>query len=302
MAAPRSNEDTSAGIGFAVMAYFFWGFLPLYMKALAHVPPLEVVAHRVLWSVPVAGAILLATGRTGDLAMALRSPRTLAMAALTAALISVNWGVYVWAIGAGLALDVALGYYINPLFSVFLGATLLGERPSPAQMVAIALAVIAVAILVFESGRVPIATIAITLSWGAYAFFKKWLPVGPNQGFLLEVLILTPFALALLAVIALAGESHFFTGSAADGWLLVGTGAVTAVPLILFAYGAKGLKLSTIGILQYIAPTMIFLTAVFVFGETFGRAERIAFPLIWAALVVYSISLLHRSRAHPRRP
>jgi chloramphenicol-sensitive protein RarD len=248
----------------------------------------------------VAGAILWATGRTGDIGRALREPRTLGMAALTAAIISVNWGIYVWAIGSGNALDAALGYYINPLFSVFLGAVLLKERLSGAQMAAIALAAAAVGVLTWESGRVPVAALALTVTWGAYAYFKRSLPIGPNQGFLLEVLILTPFALILLAVILARGEGHFLAGSSGDTWLLLGTGVVTAVPLILYAYGAKGLRLSTIGILQYISPTMIFLTAVLVFGEEFGRAERIAFPMIWAALAIYTISLVRQARRAAR--
>jgi chloramphenicol-sensitive protein RarD len=300
MATQASGGDTAAGFGFAVSAYVIWGFLPLYMKALAHVPPPEVVAHRVLWSVPIAGAVLWATGRTGDLAAALGSRRTLGMAALTAALISVNWGVYVWAIGAGRAIDAALGYYINPLFSVLLGAVLLRERLDRWQIAAVLLAAVAVAVLAFERGSVPVVALGLTLTWGAYAYFKRSLPIGPNQGFLLEVAILSPFAALWLGVIGLRGDSHFFTGAAVDGWLLVGAGAVTAVPLILYAYGAKGLRLSTIGILQYVSPTMIFLTAVFLFDEPFGRSERIAFPMIWAALAVYTVSLVRRARAGAR--
>lgn len=296
MAGPAANEDTPAGFGFAVSAYLMWGFLPLYMKALAHVPPLEVVAHRVIWSVPVALAILSAAGRTGDLRRALDSPRTLAMATITAALISVNWGIYVWAIGAGYALDAALGYYINPLFSVLLGAVLLKERLTATQIAAILLAAAAVAVLTLESGRVPIAALALTLSWGGYAYFKKSLPIGPNQGFLLEVLILTPVALGVLAAFWFGGDGHLLSHAPIDRWLLLGTGVVTAAPLILYAYGAKRLRLSTIGILQYIAPTMIFLTAVFVFGEEFGRAESIAFPMIWAALILYTASLVGSAR------
>jgi chloramphenicol-sensitive protein RarD len=292
-------EDTGAGFAYALSAYVIWGFLPLYMKALAHVPAAEVVAHRIVWSVPVAGAILWATGRTGDLGPALRSRRTLAMAAVTAALISVNWGVYIWSIAAGKALDAALGYYINPLFSVFLGAVLLKERLSPAQWAAIALAAAAVAVLTVANGRVPVAALALTFSWGAYAYFKKSLPIGPNQGFLLEVLLLTPFALGWLALIGAGGASRFFTADAATGWLLLGTGLATAAPLILYAYGAKGLRLSTIGVLQYVAPTMIFLTAVFVFDEPFGAAERIAFPMIWAAVAIYILSVILRARRAP---
>lgn len=292
----NGNEDSLRGFAFAVTAYVLWGFLPLYMKALAHLPPSEVVAHRVVWSIPVAGAVLWATRRTSDLKAALRSPRTLGMAAVTAAFISVNWGIYVWAIGAGHALEAALGYYINPLFTVLLGAALLGERLSRAQMTAVALAAVAVLALTLESGRLPMAALGLTFSWGAYAYFKKSLPVGPNQGFLLEVLILSAPALAYLGWLTVAGRSHFFTTTPTDGWLLLGCGAVTAVPLMIYVNGAKLLRLSTIGVLQYIAPTMIFLIAVFAFGEEFDGARVFAFPMIWAALVIYTVSMLRQAR------
>ncbi|ATG41149.1 EamA family transporter RarD [Phaeobacter piscinae] len=289
------NKDTPQGLAFAVSAYLMWGFLPLYMKALAHMPAAEVVAHRVIWSVPVAGVLLIILRRTRDLRAALTSPKVLMMGAVTAALISVNWGIYVWSIATGHALDAALGYYINPLFSVMLGAVLLGERLSPAQLVAIGLAALAVLVLALDAGRLPWAAIGLTLSWGFYAFFKKSLPVGPNQGFMLEVLILTPPALVYLAYLTVTGGAHF-GGDFSDTALLLGCGVVTAVPLITYANGAKLLRLSTIGILQYIAPTMIFLAAVFVFGEEFGRARMIAFPMIWLALVIYSASLLRQMR------
>jgi chloramphenicol-sensitive protein RarD len=289
------NTDSARGFGFALAAYLLWGFLPLYMKAMAHVPPAEVVAHRVIWSVPVAGAVLWWLGRTDDLRVALRSPRMIGMGALTAALISVNWGIYVWAIGSGHALDAALGYYINPLFSVALGALLLGERLGRAQMAAIALAAVAVVILTVAQGEVPAVALALTLTWGFYAYLKKSLPLGPNQGFMLEVLILLPFALAYAGWQVAQGTSHF-GGMAADTWLLLGCGLVTAGPLMLYANGAKGLRLTTIAMMQYIAPTMIFLTAVFWFGEPFGAARAVAFPMIWAALVIFTGSLLWQRR------
>jgi chloramphenicol-sensitive protein RarD len=289
------NTDTPQGLAFAVTAYVLWGFLPLYMKALEHIPAAEVVAHRVIWSVPVAGALLIVLRRTGDLRAALRSPRVLAMGCMTAALISLNWGIYVWAIANGHALDAALGYYINPLFSVLLGAVLLRERLSPAQWAAISLAALAVLVLAVSAGSLPWVAICLTLTWGFYAFFKKSLPIGPNQGFLLEVLILLPPALAYAAYLSASGQAHL-GGTGLDTGLLLGCGVVTAVPLIVYANGAKLLRLSTIGILQYIAPTMIFLIAVFAFGETFGQARMIAFPLIWLALVIYSVSLLRQLR------
>lgn len=293
---PKS-EDTPQGLAFAVGAYGLWGFLPLYMKAIAHIPAAEIVVHRIIWSVPVGALVLILLGRTATLREAFRSPRTLTMACVTAALISMNWGIYIWAVNSGHALDASLGYYINPLFSILLAAILLGERLSKLQMAAIALAAVAVAILTLESGKFPWVALSLTLTFGLYALAKKRLPIGPNQGFLLEVLILLAPALVYLGYLIAQGETHFAVGSTFDTWMLVGCGLVTAVPLILYANGAKRLRLSTIGILQYIAPTMIFLCAVLVFDEPFGRARMIAFPLIWLALVIYSISLFRQMRA-----
>ncbi|NIZ61891.1 EamA family transporter RarD [Sedimentitalea sp. CY04] len=293
-----NNTDSPRGLAFALSAYVMWGLLPLYMKALSHIPAAEVVAHRVIWAVPIAGLLLIVLRRTDDLMAALRSPRTLLMACVTAALISVNWGIYVWSIANGYALDAALGYYINPLFSVLLGSVLLGERPNRVQMVAIALAAGAVVVLTVAAGGLPLVAVGLTLSWGFYAFFKKSLPVGPNQGFMLEVLILLPVALGYVIYLSVTGAG-LIGGTGMDTALLLGCGIVTAVPLITYANGAKLLRLSTIGILQYIAPTMIFLIAVFVFGEEFDGARMIAFPMIWAALVIYSMSLVKQMRAKP---
>ena len=219
------------------------------------------------------------------------------MGVVTATIISINWGTYIYSIVSGQALDAALGYYINPLFSVLLGAILLGERLSPLKWAAIALAFTAVVILTVETGRLPLVALALTVSWGFYAYFKRSLPIGPNQGFLLEVLILAPPAFAYLMYLSATGQSHFLAGSAVDTWLLIGCGVVTAVPLMLYANGAKGLRLSTIGILQYIVPTMIFLIAVFVFNEPFGQARMVAFPLIWLALGLYSIALWRETKS-----
>ena len=288
--------DTRRGFAFALVAYLMWGFLPLYMKQLAAIPTLEVLAHRVLWSVPVALAILVWLGRTGDLTRALRNPRMLGMAAVTAALVSVNWGIYVYAIQSGQALEAALGYYINPLFSIFLGRVLLGERLSPLQWAAVALAAMAVGMLTLQVGKLPLVALALTLTWGFYAYFKRSLPIGPNQGFALEVILLFPMALAYAAWLAGTGQAVFLNASLPDDLLLMGCGIVTAVPLMVYANAAKGLRLSTIGLMQYIAPTMIFLTAVFLFGEPFDSARALAFALIWAALILYSAAMLRKAR------
>ncbi len=294
------NGDSPAGYAYAVGAYVIWGFLPIFMSALSHIPPVEVIAQRVLWSLPIAMAVLIWQRRAGDVLAAIRNPRMLAMAGLTAALISVNWLVYVWAVGNGHALDAALGYYINPLFSVLLGATLLGERLTTSQLFAIALAAAAVVVLTIQAGSLPIAAIVLTVSWGFYAYCKKSLPLGPNQGFTLEVLLLTPLALGFVVWQIATGTSHVVGGSWSDIALLIGCGPVTAVPLLLYANGAKRLRLSTIGILQYIAPTMIFLCAVLLLDEEFGTARMIAFPMIWAALVIYSVSLFRQGAARRR--
>lgn len=295
-----TNQDRPLGFAYAGAAFLLWGFLPVYLKMMSHMSPLEVTAHRVIWSVPVAGVVLLLLGRTRDLRVALSSPRMVGMGMVTAVLISINWGIYVWAIAAGHTLDAALGYYINPLFSVFLGAVLLGERLNRAQMVAILLAVIAVGILTWDAGQLPIAAVALTLSFGFYGFFKKSLPIGPNQGFMLEVLLLSVPAVMVVTYLVATGQSHFFAGNPRDTWLMMGSGLVTAVPLLFYANGAKLLRLSTIGLMQYIAPTLIALVAVFAFGEEFGMARMIAFPLIWLALIIYTISLVSEARGSKR--
>jgi chloramphenicol-sensitive protein RarD len=299
---PRTPDgDSLAGFSLALTVYLLWGALPLYMKALAHIPPAEVVAHRVLWSLPIAAAMVVAVGRTGALRAAIASRRMLGQAALTAALVSVNWGIYVWAIGAGRTLDAALGYYINPLFSVALGAVVLGERLSRAQTGALVLAALAVGLLTWEAGQLPWVALSLTLTWGLYAYFRKTLPIGPNQGFLLEVLLLAPPALAYAAWLEATGAGHFVGAGLSNTALLLGCGVVTAVPLLIYANAAKRLRLSTIGMMQYIAPTIVFLIAVFVFREPFTPVRLVAFAMIWAGLVLYSAGALRAARGQAVR-
>ncbi|MER8443512.1 EamA family transporter RarD [Mesorhizobium sp. M1066] len=298
------DADSKARRGFllALGAYLLWGLLPFYMKAVAHLPLAEVIAHRIVWSVPIAAAVLVWAGRTADFKAALRSPRTIAMAALTAALISVNWGIYVWAIAVDRTVETALGYYINPLVSVVVGALLLGERLDRLQIAAVVLAAVAVAVLTIEGGKLPWVSLALAFSFAAYGFFRKTLPIGPSQGFLLEVLLLAVPALGYIVYLIATGQDHIVSSSGADRALLIGCGPVTSIPLLLFAFGAKLLRLSTIGIMQYIAPTMVFLIAVLIFDEPFGTTQAIAFALIWAALAVYSWSMLTTARRAAPQP
>lgn len=299
MSAPQPatpSGDSPKGFAYALAAYVIWGILPFFFRELSHLPTLEVLAHRMIWAVPFALIVLVWMGRTQDLKAALVSPRMLTMGALTAALVSINWGVYVYAIQSGQALDAALGYYINPLLSVFLGWMFLGEKLDRLQWLAVAFAVAAVGVMTYEAGRIPVIAVVLPLSWGFYAYFKKSLPIGPNQGFALEVLILLPFATAFVVWMELQGKATFgHTGWRDVLWYLA-CGFITAVPLMIYANGAKLLRLTTIGIMQYVTPTMIFLSAVFWFGEDFGGARAIAFPMIWIALALYSFAMIRNAR------
>lgn len=298
---PAAGDDESTrGFLFALTAYLLWGLLPIFMKAVAHIPSAEVVAHRVVWSVPIAGAVLLVLRRTADFRLALRTPRVLAMAALTAACITVNWGVYVWAIAAGRAVETALGYYINPLVSIAMAAVLLREKLGVLQVVAVGLAALAVVILTVNAGGLPWVSLVLAFSFATYGFLRKTLPIGPSQGFFLEALILSIPAALYIAWLQWTGQGHFLPSRPADLWLLLACGPVTAVPLLFYAFGAKLLRYSTIGIMQYIAPTMIFLIAVFAFKEPFGGVRALAFVLIWTALVIYTWPMI-RGQLRQRR-
>lgn len=293
--ANRASEATR-GFFFALSAYVFWGVQPIFMKLVAHISAAEVVAHRIVWSLPIAGAVIWALGRTADLKAALRSPRTLLMAAVTAALITVNWGIYVWAIAVDRAVETALGYYINPLVSVVMGALLLGEKLTVPQMVAVGLAFAAVVVLTVDAGGLPWVSLALALTFAVYGFLRKTLPIGPSQGFFLEVMILCLPALGYIAWLEMQGASHFVAVLPNDITLLLLCGPVTATPLLLYAFGAKLLRYSTIGIMQYIGPSIVLLIAVFVFGEPFGGVKALAFGLIWAALAIYTWSMFVTQR------
>ncbi len=300
VAKPAPSGDTLQGFLYALAAYVFWGFLPIYMKLVAHLPTVEVLAHRVIWSVPIALVLLLWLGRTSDIWRALRSPRTILQTAVAAMFVSGNWGLYVWAISVDRTLETALGYYINPLLTVLIGTLMLGDKMSRAQMVAIGFAVAAVGVLTWEAGGLPWVSLGLAATWAAYAFFKRTLPIGPAQGFFLEVLLLFVPATALVVWLQATGQGHFFDNSGYEAALFIGCGFVTAAPLIVYANGAKLLTLSTIGIMQYIAPTLVFLVAVFLFGEPFSATKLFAFTLIWIGLAIYTWSFVKQSRASPR--
>lgn len=276
----------------ALGAYAIWGIFPLYMKAVAHIPVMEVVVYRVLWSLPIALGIIIVIGHTRALWEALKKPGMVAMAFLTSALITANWSIYIWAIGNNHAVDAALGYYINPLVNVILALIFLREHLSRWQWVAIALAFIAVSILTINAGGLPWIAILLPLTFGFYAFFRKSLPIGPTEGFALETLIMTLPALIGCFYFIATGEDYFFHGSWKDVGLLVLAGPFTAIPFILFAVGAKTLNLTTLGLMQYMTPTFLFLIAIFVFHEPFSSVQLVAFSIIWLGLAIYTVSSL----------
>jgi len=278
----------ATGFTAALGAYTAWSLLPFYMKAVDHIPVMEVLVHRVIWAVPVTGILLICLGRTRDLIKAFNSPKTLLLAGLTSVLISANWLLYIWAIFTQRTLDAALGYYISPLFYVLIGATFLHERLNRPQWLAVSLAFVAVTLLTFDAGGLPFIALALPITFGGYALLRKSLPIGAAQGFMLEVMILFIPACLVEIFMIIKGTSLFWQLKTFDPLLLIAAGPITAIPLILFTLGARVLNFITIGLMQYIVPTALFLTAIFMFKEPFSWIQLIAFALIWAGLALYS--------------
>ncbi|MEP1205889.1 MAG: EamA family transporter RarD [Rhizobiaceae bacterium] len=295
-----TSEQVSAqatarkGFLYALAAYGLWGFLPLYFKAMEHIPADEMVVHRIIWSVPVALAVIAAQRRLGELVALFRNRRIVLMMGLTAVLITINWGIYIWSISVNKTSEAALGYYINPLITVFLGFALLGERMTRLQWLAVAIAAAAVLIRTIGGGVFPWIALSLAFSFAIYGYLRKTVDVGPTQGFLVEVVLLLPPALAYLVWLTAIGENHFTLANSDGPWLMM-AGVATAAPLILYAFGAKLLRLATLGLMQYIAPSMIFLISFLVFGEQMDFWQGVTFAMIWGALVLYTWSLLRTS-------
>jgi len=285
------DQTSRAGFFFALSAFLIWGCLALYWKATSHVDAVEVTMHRVIWSLPVAGVILWFMGRTNDILPTLKSPRKLAILFFTSLLISFNWGVFIWAISVDRTLEAAMAYYINPLMSVAMGAIFLRERFNKLQLVAILIALLAVIVLTVMQGVLPWISLSLALTFALYALIRKMVDVGPTQGFLVEVILIYPISVAYMVWLIAQEQLVFGNSDNLDVMLLMCAGPATAVPLILYANGAKRLRMSTIGMMQYIAPTMIFLIGIFVFKEELKHPQVIAFVLIWIALAIYSWSL-----------
>jgi chloramphenicol-sensitive protein RarD len=294
-----TDRRATVGVLSSAGAFFVWGMVPLYFRALRSVSAFEIIAHRVLWSVLFLVLLLALTRGFAQVRAVLSQPRLVARLALTAVLIASNWLTFVWAVNAGRILDTSLGYFITPQVNVLLGFLFLHERLRRLQRLAVLLAVAGVLNQIWLLGQLPWISLLLALTFGSYGLFRKQIPVDAVTGLLVETLVVTPFALAFLIQLQRSGGLGFAHQSRATDLLLAGLGVVTAIPLLLFAAGARRLRLATVGFLQYLAPTMTFLLAVLVYGESLGFARVLTFLLIWTGIVVYAVDSLRAGGAPP---
>jgi chloramphenicol-sensitive protein RarD len=285
-----SQERRGTVLG--VAAYLAWGLFPLYWPLLEPAGAIEILAHRVVWSLVFVGVLLLVVRRAvGGLP---RDRRRLSLLAVASLVIAVNWGLYIWGVNHHHVVETSLGYFVNPLVTVALGVVVLGERLRPAQWVAVAVAAGGVIVLTVEAGRPPWIALTLAASFGTYGLVKKVVGVGAVEGLVVETAILAPLALGYLLVIAATGSGTFAAHGAGHTLLLVGAGPVTALPLLAFAGAAASVPLSRLGLMQYLTPTMQFLIGVLVRHEPFGTGRVIGFSLVWVALVVFTVDTLTR--------
>ena len=288
-ASAHMPDGTLAGVLSALGCFTFWGLFPIYFKQLQHVPALEVLAHRILGSAVLLLALILARRQGPVLLASFRNGRHLRFYLLTTVLISVNWLLYIWAVQTGRILEASLGYYINPLVNVVLGVLFLRERLNPRQWSAVAIAGAGVLALVIGHGVFPWISLTLALSFGSYGLLRKKAGHAAMLGLCMETLLMAPIALLLLTVFAVRGAGAFGMLDGHTDLLLLAAGPITVAPLLLFLQATQRLRLSTVGLIQYLTPTLQFLLAVVVYREPFTSTHLIAFGCIWLALALYSI-------------
>jgi chloramphenicol-sensitive protein RarD len=294
----KSSQDTRGGLLYGLAAYGFWGLMPLYFWLVGTVALLEILAHRIVWSAVLVAAILTGWRRWQDLTRSLRSGRTVRLLLISALLVAVNWLVYIYGVSTQRVLQTSLGYFINPLFSVVLGIMFFRERLRPWQWIALGLAVAGLSYLVVAVGELPWIALAVAGTFALYGLVRKTAPVDGLIGLAIETMLLAPAALGGLTLGMTTGKSSFgYNEWTTDGLLLL-SGVVTTIPLLCFGQAARRLRLSTLGFLQYLTPTMQFLLALWVFGEPFPPALRVSFGFIWAALLIFIVDAL-RARRRP---
>lgn len=297
--AMKSDDGQRTGIAYGIAAYGWWGFVPLYFKAVAGIAPVEVLTHRVLWSLLLLTGLLALRGRLPLLGKLLRDRRTLAVLGLTTLLIAANWLVFIWAVANGQVLQASFGYFITPLLNILLGVVVLRERLRRAQVVAVAVAGLGVLWLSIRLGGLPLVSLSLAGSFSLYGLLRKLIRPDGTLGLAAETLLLSPAALAWLLVREQGAGTAFLHAGAGTAWLLAAGGIVTALPLIWFAEAARRLPYATVGFLQFLSPTLQFLLAVVLFNETFTSSHAVAFGLIWAALGLYSWDALRHAAPRP---
>jgi chloramphenicol-sensitive protein RarD len=294
----KERRRTLTGILYGLAAFGTWGLVaPVHFKLIAAVPPFEVLAQRIVWATLLVLAILFVRGRRRELAGALGSPRILRALTVSALLVGVNWLVYIWAVSTDHMVQASLGYFINPLVNVALGIVFLGERLRPLQIAACAIAALGVLILAAAGGELPWISLSLAVTFGFYGLIRKTLKVEPLTGFCIESLILFPAALSYVLYLALSGATVFLKGDHLLDLLLVLTAATTSAPLVWFAAAAQRLKLSTVGLMQYLAPSCLLALGVLLYGEPFTGVHAVSFACIWTALALYSADAFRAARA-----
>ncbi|GGN70060.1 protein RarD [Actinoplanes lobatus] len=293
-------SDERRGYLYGLTAYTIWGFFPIYFKLLRPAPPLEILAHRVLWSVVFVALLLSAMRNWRFLSRLLRTPRLLGGISLAAVLLAVNWGTYIYGVNSSRVVETALGYFITPLLVVLLGVTVMRERLRALQWVAVGIGVLAVVILTLDYGRLPYIALALAVSFGCYGLIKKRMSLPPAEGAFVESGVLALPALAYLTWLNLSGDAHFGHVSGTHTVLMMLSGVATAVPLLLFAAAANRVPLVGLGILQYVAPILQLAVGLLIYHEPMPAARLAGFGLVWLALIVFTVDGIRSARTAAR--
>ncbi len=292
----RAAHETSALIA-GLAAFITWGLVPVYWKLLQSISATEILAHRFVWTFVFMVLLLSWQGRWPEVLANLRSTRTALLCASSGIAIAINWFVFIWAVNAGRVLETSLGYFMSPLVNVLFGAIFLRERLSKAQLVSVLLATSAVLYLTFGFGRLPWVALTLCFSFGLYGLLRKISGAASIPGLFLETTLLVPFALGYLVYLARVHTLHLSVAAPGVSLLLISTGIVTGLPLVWFAHAARHLRLTTVGFLQYLAPSCTFFLGIFAFHESFQRAQMLTFALIWIALGIFTADAVSRWRS-----
>jgi chloramphenicol-sensitive protein RarD len=294
----KQSFDIRDGVVAGLTAYLIWGFLPVYFKTVGSVDPLEVLVHRVIWAVPFGAVILAARRQWPEVRRALTHKAMLGWLSLSALFIGINWLIYIWAIQDERIFETSLGYYISPLINMMVGVWFFRERLRRLQAVAVALAAVGVLVLTISGGKLPIVALALAITFMIYAVIRKRVVIGGMPGLFVETLLLAPFALAWFIWLSVSGQALFASGNSWLTFWLVMAGPVTALPLLCFALAARRLPLTTIGFMQFLAPTLQFCTGIY-YGEQLTTAHLICFACIWTAVLFFSYDAI---RAGTKKP